>query len=105
MLCERGIRTYEEYVRNTLALAAVPELQRVAICRWWSIRAQGTGKSHLVEQHVPRRGRRGRGWVDHRSSQRSRACHDGWRTIDHACGIQQMMHNITRIAAAVDREV
>src|SRR3954469_21302687 len=24
MLCERGIRTYEEYVRNTLALAAVP---------------------------------------------------------------------------------
>src|SRR5206468_3392123 len=30
MLCERGIRTYEEYVRNTLALAAVPELHRVS---------------------------------------------------------------------------
>jgi len=27
MLCERGIRTYEDYCRNTLALAAVPELQ------------------------------------------------------------------------------
>jgi len=30
MLCERGIRTYEDYVRNTLALAAVPELHRVS---------------------------------------------------------------------------
>src|SRR5207237_6629829 len=28
MLCERGIRTYEEYCRNTLALAAVPALHR-----------------------------------------------------------------------------
>jgi 3-deoxy-7-phosphoheptulonate synthase len=26
ILCERGIRTYEEYVRNTLPLASVPEL-------------------------------------------------------------------------------
>jgi 3-deoxy-7-phosphoheptulonate synthase len=30
MLCERGIRTYEEYCRNTLALAAVPALHRVS---------------------------------------------------------------------------
>src|SRR5688572_29051658 len=29
MLCERGIRTYEEYVRNTLALAAVPDRKSV----------------------------------------------------------------------------
>src|SRR5205809_1143118 len=28
MLCERGIRTYEDYCRNTLALAAVPALHR-----------------------------------------------------------------------------
>lgn len=28
ILCERGIRTFEEYVRNTLPLAIVPELQR-----------------------------------------------------------------------------
>ena len=30
MLCERGIRTYEEYCRNTLALPAVPALQRAS---------------------------------------------------------------------------
>src|SRR3954465_1071318 len=28
MLCERGIRTFEDYVRNTLPLAIVPELYR-----------------------------------------------------------------------------
>jgi len=30
MLCERGIRTYEEYVETRWALAAVPALQRVS---------------------------------------------------------------------------
>src|SRR5687767_11811447 len=30
MLCERGIRTFEDYVRNTLPLAIVPELQRLS---------------------------------------------------------------------------
>src|SRR3569832_2114495 len=28
ILCERGIRTFEDYVRNTLPLAIVPELHR-----------------------------------------------------------------------------
>ncbi len=46
ILCERGIRTYEEYVRNTLALAAVPELHRVSppAGRDRPV-SQGTGKS------------------------------------------------------------
>src|ERR1700722_5897248 len=49
MLCERGIRTYEDYVRNTLALAAVPELQRVSHLPVVVDPSQGTGKSHLVD--------------------------------------------------------
>ena len=49
MLCERGIRTYEEYVRNTLALAAVPELHRVSHLPVVIDPSQGTGKSHLVD--------------------------------------------------------
>jgi 3-deoxy-7-phosphoheptulonate synthase len=43
MLCERGIRTYEEYVRNTLALAAVPELHRVSHLPVVVDPSQGTG--------------------------------------------------------------
>src|SRR5205823_5718313 len=49
MLCERGIRTYEEYVRNTLALAAVPELHRVSHLPVVIDPSQGTGKSYLVD--------------------------------------------------------
>ncbi|HEY1921268.1 MAG TPA: 3-deoxy-7-phosphoheptulonate synthase, partial [Tepidisphaeraceae bacterium] len=49
MLCERGIRTYEEYVRNTLALAAVPALQRVSHLPVIVDPSQGTGKSYLVD--------------------------------------------------------
>jgi 3-deoxy-D-manno-octulosonic acid (KDO) 8-phosphate synthase len=30
ILCERGIRSYETYVRNTLALAVVPEIKRLS---------------------------------------------------------------------------
>ncbi|MGA2230254.1 MAG: 3-deoxy-7-phosphoheptulonate synthase, partial [Tepidisphaeraceae bacterium] len=49
ILCERGIRTYEEYVRNTLALASVPELHRVSHLPVVVDPSQGTGKSHLVD--------------------------------------------------------
>src|SRR5688500_754981 len=49
MLCERGIRTYEDYVRNTLALAAVPELHRVSHLPVIIDPSQGTGKSYLVD--------------------------------------------------------
>ncbi|MFQ5493982.1 MAG: 3-deoxy-7-phosphoheptulonate synthase, partial [Phycisphaerae bacterium] len=30
ILCERGIRSFETYVRNTLALAVVPEIKRIS---------------------------------------------------------------------------
>jgi len=43
----RGIRTYEEYVRNTLALAAVPELHRVSHLPVVIDPSQGTGKITL----------------------------------------------------------
>lgn len=49
MLCERGIRTYEEYVRNTLALAAVPELHRVSHLPVIVDPSHGTGKNYLVD--------------------------------------------------------
>ena len=48
ILCERGIRTFEDYVRNTLALAVVPEVKRQSP---WPIivdPSHGTGRAHLV---------------------------------------------------------
>ena len=33
ILCERGIRTFETYTRNTLDLSAIPAVKKLSICR------------------------------------------------------------------------
>ncbi len=48
ILCERGIRTYEDYVRNTLSLAAVPELNERTHLPVMVDPSHGTGHAHLV---------------------------------------------------------
>jgi len=48
ILCERGIRTYEKYVRNTLPLAAVPELNERSHLPVVVDPSHGTGHAHLV---------------------------------------------------------
>ncbi len=48
IMCERGIRTYEEYVRNTLPLAAVPELNQRTHLPVIVDPSHGTGHAHLV---------------------------------------------------------
>ena len=48
ILCERGIRTYEEYVRNTLPLAAVPALHERTHLPVLVDPSHGTGHAYLV---------------------------------------------------------
>ena len=48
ILCERGIRTHEDYVRNTLALAVVPEIKRISRLPVIVDPSHGTGQAHLV---------------------------------------------------------
>ena len=48
ILCERGIRTTEEYVRNTLPLASVPELNDKTHLPVIVDPSHGTGHAHLV---------------------------------------------------------
>jgi 3-deoxy-7-phosphoheptulonate synthase len=48
ILCERGIRTIEEYVRNTLPLAVVPELRERTHLPVLVDPSHGTGHAHLV---------------------------------------------------------
>ena len=48
ILCERGIRTHERYVRNTLALSVVPEVKRVSTLPIIVDPSHGTGRAHLV---------------------------------------------------------
>ncbi len=49
MLCERGIRTFETYTRNTLDLSAVPAVKELSHLPVVIDPSQGTGKRSLVE--------------------------------------------------------
>jgi len=105
MLCERGIRTYEEYVRNTLALAAVPELQRVSHLPVVVDPSQGTGKSHLVSSMCRAAVAAGAdGLIIEVHNDPEHALTDGAQSITPKI-FSEMMASIRRVAQAVDREV
>jgi 3-deoxy-7-phosphoheptulonate synthase len=48
ILCERGIRTHETYVRNTLPLAIIPAIQRESHLPIIVDPSQGTGHAYMV---------------------------------------------------------
>jgi 3-deoxy-7-phosphoheptulonate synthase len=48
ILCERGIRTFEDYTRNTLDLSAVPALKNLSHLPVFVDPSHGTGKWELV---------------------------------------------------------
>ncbi len=105
MLCERGIRTFEDYVRNTLALAAVPELHRVSHLPVIVDPSQGTGKSHLVDSMCRAAVAAGAdGLIIEVHNDPEHALTDGAQSITPQ-QFAAMMTAIRRIAIAVDREV
>jgi 3-deoxy-7-phosphoheptulonate synthase len=105
MLCERGIRTYEEYVRNTLALAAVPALQRVSHLPVVVDPSQGTGKNYLVDSMCRAAVAAGAdGLIIEVHNDPEHALTDGAQSITPK-QFADMMTAIRRIALAVDREV
>jgi 3-deoxy-7-phosphoheptulonate synthase len=105
MLCERGIRTYEEYVRNTLALAAIPELHRVSHLPVVIDPSQGTGKSYLVDSMCRAAVAAGAdGLIIEVHNDPEHAMTDGAQSITPQ-QFADMMKAIKRIALAVDREV
>jgi 3-deoxy-7-phosphoheptulonate synthase len=48
MFCERGIRTFETYTRNTLDLATIPIIKKESHCPIVIDPSQGAGKADLV---------------------------------------------------------
>lgn len=103
ILCERGIRTFEDHTRNTLSLSVVPELHERTHLPIVIDPSHGTGKAHLVpamskaaiaagcdalaiEMHVD---------PEH-------AMTDGAQSITPAV-LTELMAQLARIAVAVDR--
>ena len=105
ILCERGIRTFEDYVRNTLPLAIVPALQRATHLPVVVDPSHGTGKSYLVEPMCRASVAAGcDGLIVETHADPEHALTDGAQSITPAA-FQQMMTNIKRVAQAVDRDV
>lgn len=105
MLCERGIRTYEEYCRNTLALAAVPALQRVSHLPVVVDPSQGTGKNYLVDPMCRAAvAANADALIVEVHNDPEHALTDGAQSVTPQ-QFAGMMKSIQRIAAAVDREV
>jgi 3-deoxy-7-phosphoheptulonate synthase len=105
IFCERGIRTYEEYVRNTLALAAVPELQRLSHLPVIVDPSQGTGKNHLVDSMCRAAIAAGAdGLIIEVHNDPAHALTDGAQSVTPE-QFSKMMQATRRIAAAVDREI
>jgi 3-deoxy-7-phosphoheptulonate synthase len=48
MFCERGIRTFETYTRNTLDLSTIPTIKRESHCPIVIDPSQGVGRADLV---------------------------------------------------------
>ena len=49
MFCERGIRTFESYTRNTLDLSAIPVIKQESHCPIVIDPSQGAGRADLVK--------------------------------------------------------
>jgi 3-deoxy-7-phosphoheptulonate synthase len=105
MLCERGIRTFEDYVRNTLPLAIVPELHKRSHLPVVVDPSHGTGKAHLVADMCRAAVACGAdGLILEVHNDPEHAMTDGAQSLTPK-QFGEMMKSIKRIAAAVDREV
>ena len=105
ILCERGIRTFETYCRNTLPLAIVPEVHRISHLPIVVDPSQGTGHAHLVPDMCKASIACGAdGLIIEAHSDPEHAMTDGAQSITPKI-LAGMMKQLRGIAAAVDREV
>ncbi len=105
ILCERGIRTFETYCRNTLPLAVVPEAHRISHLPIIVDPSQGTGHAHLVPDMCRAAVACGAdGLLIECHADPAHALTDGAQSITPGV-LQSLTGSLRRIAAAVDRVI
>jgi 3-deoxy-7-phosphoheptulonate synthase len=105
MLCERGIRTFEDHTRFTLPLATVPFLHEKSHLPVVVDPSHGTGKSKLVVPMSRAAVAAGAdGLIIEVHEDPEHAVSDGAQTITPAV-FAQLIDQCRRIAAAVDRSL
>jgi 3-deoxy-7-phosphoheptulonate synthase len=105
ILCERGIRTFESYCRNTLPLAIVPEVHRISHLPIVIDPSQGTGHAHLVPDMCKAAVAAGAdGLIIEAHDDPEHALTDGAQSVTPQT-LKHTMATLKKIAAAVDREI
>ena len=105
ILCERGIRTFETYCRNTLPLAIIPEVHRISHLPIVIDPSQGTGHAHLVPDMCKAAIAAGAdGLIIEAHDDPEHALTDGAQSITPKT-LKDIMPILKKIAAAVDREI
>ena len=103
MLCERGIRTFENHTRNTLALSAVPELHHRTHLPVVIDPSHGTGHARLVPDMARAAVAAGADCIIlEMHPDPERALTDGAQSITPQA-LADLMPSLQRIAEAVDR--
>ncbi len=105
ILCERGIRTHEQYVRNTLPLAIIPAVKKESHLPIVIDPSQGTGHAYMVPAMCKASLAAGAdGLLIEVHPDPEHAMTDGAQSIT-TDGFASMMDDLRRIADAVDREL
>jgi len=105
ILCERGVRTFEQYCRNTLALSMVPAVKRVSHLPIVVDPTHGTGHAYMVESMSLAAVAGGAdGLLIEVHPDPEHAMTDAAQQIDIP-HFQQLMVKARRVAEAVDRKI
>jgi 3-deoxy-7-phosphoheptulonate synthase len=105
MLCERGIRTFEDHTRFTLPLATVPYLQQNTHLPVVVDPSHGTGKASLVATMARAAVAAGAdGLIVELHPDPEKALSDGFQALTPAA-FKQMMTECRKVAAAVGLEM
>ncbi|HEX2621858.1 MAG TPA: 3-deoxy-7-phosphoheptulonate synthase [Phototrophicaceae bacterium] len=103
ILCERGIRTFETFTRNTFDLNAIPVLKHLTHLPIIADPSHAVGKSEYVDAVARAAVAAGAdGVIVEVHMNPAEAMSDGRQSLTPQ-GFQKMMDNIRRVAEAVDR--
>lgn len=105
ILCERGIRTFETYVRNTLPLAIIPALRERTHLPILVDPSHGTGHAHMVpSMSLAAIAAGADGVILECHPDPERATSDGAQSVTPQT-LTELMGRLRRVAQAVDRDL
>lgn len=105
ILCERGIRTFEDHTRNTLSLSAIPELQHRTHLPVIVDPSQGTGHARLIAPMCRAAIAAGAdGLIVEMHPDPEHAMTDGAQSVTPEA-LSMMLESLARVAEAVDRRL